>query len=249
MKRLIAVGTLCISIFVFCVLSLLANEKVPFSGLQVSSENLEKIKANRSKTDLDLLKKISFDNSPLFYDELTASWFCSVSPEQSDADPAVTYKGTAKNLKLAVSGEIHPGNTIPMIVYSEKEYREYRLAITPLPLIRIECDEDDFPPFVEGGFSPYAERMDFRIRFTMIDNRPSVLRKIIRSDGRFHVRGSGSATYEKTGFRLTLFEKAGGKELHENRTPLLGLRADGDWLLYSGYNDQEKIRNVFSSNL
>ena len=26
-------------------------------------------------------------------------------------------------------------------------------------------------------------------------------------------------------------------------------RTDGEWLLYSAYNDQERIRNVFSSNL
>ena len=48
---------------------------------------------------------------------------------------------------------------------------------------------------------------------------------------------------------MTLYEKSAGADNHENPTSILGLRSDGDWLLYAAYNDQEKIRNVFSSNL
>ena len=39
------------------------------------------------------------------------------------------------------------------------------------------------------------------------------------------------------------------EEPEENQQSVLGMRCDGDWMLYAGYNDQEKIRNVFSANL
>ncbi len=48
---------------------------------------------------------------------------------------------------------------------------------------------------------------------------------------------------------MTLLEKSLGENFREYDNALLGMRQDGDWLLYAGYNDQEKIRNVFCSNL
>ncbi|MBQ6509051.1 MAG: CotH kinase family protein [Flexilinea sp.] len=241
MKRWMTFGLLLISLVLFAVLFYSSQDRSRFSEFRVSPDEFQRIKGDRSRTDGSLLTEIRFNTCPLFYDELTSAWFYAASRDDPDTDPAIGYEGPAGKPKLAFSGEIRPDQTVPMLAYTDTEYREYQLVITTLPLIRIESDADDFP-------SPEKET-EHNIRFTMIDNRSSAHPAVIRSEGSIHVRGHGSATYEKKAYRLSLYEKNGDKTRHENKTALLGLRPDGDWLLYPGYNDQEKIRNIFSSNL
>ena len=71
----------------------------------------------------------------------------------------------------------------------------------------------------------------------------------IFSDGNIHVRGRTAQTYPKKGYRISLIQESLGGNTRPNHVSLLGMRQDDDWLLYAAYNDQEKIRNVFSSNL
>ena len=234
-------GFLLISISLFVVLFFCSQDQSRFSDLRVSPDEFQRIRENRVRKDSLFLADLRFDDRPLFFDEEKSAWFYSAPQDDSAPDPAVKLTGAAVTPKLAFTGEILPGKTVSMLAYNDAEYCEYSLVITTLPLIRIESDADDFPPS--------EKETDHNIRFTMVDNRTSSHPAVIRSEGQIHVRGQGSATYEKKSYRLTLFEKRGDKTQHENKRSLLGLRSDGDWLLYPGYNDQEKIRNVFSSNL
>ncbi len=240
-KHWITFGLLLLSLLLLAVLSFSSQDRNRFSDLLVSSDEFQRIKESRSSQDDPFLTDLRFNNSSLFFDERTSAWFYSVSRDDPDTDPSVGYEGISGDRKLAFTGALIPGQTVSLLAYNDTEYREYQLVITTLPLIRIECDEDGFPPS--------EKEQEYHVRFTMIDNRSSDHPAVIQSDGRMHIRGHGSATYEKKAYRLSLYERAGDKTEHENKTSLLGLRADGDWLLYPGYNDQEKIRNVFSSNL
>ena len=87
------------------------------------------------------------------------------------------------------------------------------------------------------------------MQFMLIDNRPNAIQSLIASEGLIHLHGAGTLHHPKKSFRITLLEKTAGKDQLEYKTALLGMRQDGDWLLYPAYNDQEKIRNVFSANL
>lgn len=119
------------------------------------------------------------------------------------------------------------------IVYTNNEYREYAIVYTSLPVIEIDTR---------------SERIgdeDVPMRFTLADNRGSTTR-LITSEGVIHVRGNSTRNDPKNNYRITLYQQNSDRE---NDTSLLGLRADGDWLLYAAYGDQEKVRNVFSSNL
>ena len=53
----------------------------------------------------------------------------------------------------------------------------------------------------------------------------------------------------KKGYAVSLTQESVGGHLRDNDISLLGMRQDDDWVLYAAYNDQEKIRNVFSCNL
>jgi hypothetical protein len=55
--------------------------------------------------------------------------------------------------------------------------------------------------------------------------------------------------YPKKSYRLSLIQDSVGNNERNNDISLLGMRQDDDWILYPAYNDQEKVRNVFSTNL
>jgi hypothetical protein len=72
-----------------------------------------------------------------------------------------------------------------------------------------------------------------------------VRQRSITSKGTIHLRGDSSLVYPKSGYRLSLTYD----DNKNNNVSLLGMREDDDWILYQAYNDQEKVRNVFSTNL
>ncbi len=213
-----------------------------FRDFRISGSELSDLSSKRTAAGNDLLSRLTFNNNPLFFDEDSGSWFYSVDPETPDLNPTVGFSSSGKAVNIAFGSEIIPGRTVTMIAYTDSEFKEYGIEVTSLPLIRIESPDDSFPP------EQYTRQI-YPIRFTVFDNRPDTLQTITISEGRMHIRGWSTRHYDKRGFRLTLYEKGVSKESHENQTSILGLRSDGDWLLYAAYNDQEKIRNVFSSNL
>lgn len=64
-----------------------------------------------------------------------------------------------------------------------------------------------------------------------------------------HVRGAITSLFPKKGYKLSLEMESLGNNTRPNHVSLLGMRQDDDWILYAAYNDQEKVRNVFATNL
>ena len=242
MKRRFSAGILFLSLGILFFTAVHSQDSFHFSQLNISSAELQHIQSSRKQTERELLNRLTFNNYPLFYDELKSRWFYSVDKNTPISDPTVGYSSENKNVRIAFSGEISPGKDIFFIAYTDSEYKVYTLVTTTLPLIRIENPDQDYLT----GINLEAV---YPIQFTLYDNRPDALYPFVQSDGTIHIRGEISRFFEKKNFRIQLTTRGTGKEIQENPIPLLGLRQDGDWLLYSAYNDQEKIRNVFSSNL
>lgn len=242
MKRFLSFVLLLISVCLIIASVRNTMDRERFQDHQISGTDLPRLIADRTAAKNDLITGLSFNNNPLFYDENTGRWFFSVDPDAPDPDPTISFSTAGKAVNVAFGSEIIPGKSIPVVAYTDSEFKEYAVEVTTLPLIRIESSVDSFPP------DRYT-RERYPIRFTLFDNRSNALQSMIISEGEIHIRGWSSRHYDKRGFRLTLYEKGVSKEPHENLTSILGLRNDGDWLLYAAYNDQEKIRNVFSSNL
>ncbi len=242
MKRYCSYALLLISLLfiLFCVIH--SQGHFHYSRLISTEEEIRQIKSIRTETDKELLDEITFDNFPLLFDELTSRWFCSISPDTDHADPAVDYSPRGSKVHIAFSGELKPGDYVPFTAYTDTEYRNYTLAVTTLPLIHIRSTETDYLTGIDiNEIHP--------VTFSLYDNRPDSLYPVVNSDAAIHIRGNGSRYYDKKSFRLSLTRREAGKEIKENQIPLLGLRQDGDWILYAAYNDQEKIREIFSSNL
>lgn len=217
----------------------LKTDRHRYPDLLISGQEYSGIKKNRSETDRDLITEIRINEQKLFCDVSQKRWFYSLPSDINIDKLTLDYKSKEPGVALAIENTGSPNGTIPVIAYTQNEYKEYGLVLTTLPLLRIECENTEI------------KENDVPIRLTLIDNKTSAKKAVTNSDGLMHVRGKSTKRYEKKSFRLTLTRKNFRGEWEENDQSLLGLRSDGDWILYSLFyeNEQEKIRNVFSSNL
>lgn len=249
MRRILSAGLLVISICLTLVTMSHTMGGRLYSDHLISEADYSELTENRAAVSEDLLTELYFNDHPLFYDEDTGRWFYSISGDASGLDPVVSFVSSEKKAKIGFPNDLIPGGTGKLIIYTAEEYREYEIVVTTLPLIRIESDNRDFLETVFTEDTIFSPREVIPIQFTLIDNRTETVRKVTAAEGSIHYHGDSTLYYPKKGFRLTLYQKGTGKELQEYQADLLGMRPDGDWLLYPAYNDQEKIRNVFSSNL
>ena len=252
MKRFLSLIFLILSLILMAAAVLGRTDRHRYSDFQVSEAEFEAIRNSRTPAGEDPVDRLTFNNHPLFFDRLNDRWFYSVSPEAPDTDPVFGYTSPGKEVRIAFCGEIAPGAPAKMIAYDADEYKTYSLAVTTLPLLSIEYGAEFEAQLNDHWKDIFAGRMaaeDAPMKLTLFDNRRDSSRPVIVSDGLIHLRGRSTLEFPKKGLRIKLLEKTAGKEDKEYQVPLLGMRADGDWLLYSGYNDQEKIRNVFSMNL
>lgn len=253
MKRYLSAGLLLCSIFLLFFSVYHTSDTLRYSDLLVHEDECQEITGARSETDRDLLTGLSLNNTPSFYDKLTGSWFYAVpSRDPEPVNPTIGFTAPDKDIRIAFLDLLIPGKSMEFIAYNESEYRIYTFVPTTLPLARIDCDTEFLS--IQNNVPETDPSVDlteetFPMHFTLLDNRPNAKQTTIVSDGVIHLHGAGTLHHPKKSFRITLVEKNAGKDQLENKTALLGLRQDGDWLLYPAYNDQEKIRNVFSANL
>lgn len=216
--------------------------RLRFSDLLANEGQLESIMESRRLGDSSLIGTVFFDDQELSFDGTTDTFYYSpVEGSRSAYNPYVR-KTADKTVSVAVNDakitaeDIRDNKTFRMIAWNDDFYYEYNLKCTALPLMNIDCDE-------EIGDEDVAMSM------TLFDNRTGVMQRVTQSEGSIHVRGGSTSAYPKKGYKLSLSKTSSEGETDKNKISLLGMRRDDDWVLYAAYNDPEKIRNVFSSNL
>jgi len=158
-------------------------------------------------------------------------------------DPPVRVSSTNHNIKVALLGNpisedlIRKNESIHMMFYSDKDYEIYELKCTTLPIIDIDISPTDIP------------KENVYTHFTLFDNRENILNRVVDTPLLIHLRGNNSLYYPKKDYRLSLRLRSAGNNLRNNHLSILGMRNDDDWILKSLYNDKDKIREVFSTNL
>jgi hypothetical protein len=131
---------------------------------------------------------------------------------------------------------IENAETARLAVIKGDEYREFELAVTTLPIMKIDYTGD-------------IEEYECDMNMFLYDNGEKTGEICATtSGGTIRYRGASTLFYPKKAFKLNLKRYEGGV-LKNNPQPLLGMRDDDDWLLYAAYNDMEKVRDVFSENL
>ncbi len=203
----------------------------------ISEDDFQQLISGRTVSTSPLLNRISFNDLPLAYDKTGNRWFYTAPSDTQLHDITVSYSAYKKNIGIAFTREIVPGHTVPMIVYTEDEYEVSAIVITTIPIMQIDCETTEI--WINS----------IPMQFTLIDNRNENRQPVIKSEGTIHVRGNTAQLHPKKPYRISLTTKSIGGVQKENQISILGMRKDDDWILYPAYNDQEKIRNVFSSNL
>jgi hypothetical protein len=211
-----------------------------FDELRVSEEQYNLVVQERNMAEDKLIDELLFDGEVLLFDKDNKTFYYSIIEGDSSAyNPFVRIEASNYNLKISFCGgkitkeSIRNNECIKVIAYDDDYYEEYYLKCTTLPLINIDCPTD----LDDMNKSP--------MQMYLYDNRKDVKQRSITSEGTIHLRGSSSLAYPKNSYRLSLTSN----DEKDNNISLLGMRKDDDWILYQAYNDQEKVRNVFSTNL
>lgn len=98
-----------------------------------------------------------------------------------------------------------------------------------------------------GGGKPAREYKDVAIMLMEPKNNEVSLLQTptVATRAGFHVRGQSSANFEKTPYRLELWDN----QNEDAKYSLLGMPGDGDWALLSPFPDKSLIRNALAYEL
>ncbi len=203
-------------------------------------QSAEKLCAARTEAARPLVESISIGGTALVQDCEDGTFYFSLPQGENTAEQTLVCAGEP-GVKLAIQHdfegqELPGGSTLALFAYTQAEYQKLTLVCTTLPIMKIDAEKD-------------AEKIDKETStpfvMTLYDNRPSVGLSVVQAEGTMHVRGRGSSNYPKKGYRLTLRHSNG----EENDVALLGLRTDGDWILYADYAETDKVRQVYTAKL
>lgn len=225
-----------------------ALNKNDFNSLQKSNTQIQDIIKDKKQTESELVDEIYFDGNKLFLDKTTDTLFYSLVEGSNTAyNPKVSWIGNGVKViiedKQITDNLIENNESIEITTYKDNKYHTYNLKCTTLPLINIDVNMDSLNKEDEELLVFKEIKMNFEI----FDNRKDVNQRHYKYDGKINVRGNATKWYAKKGFKLEL--KTIEVEEQKQQISLLGLRQGKDYILYAAHNDQEKIRNVFSSNL
>lgn len=214
--------------------------EVPMSSIMLTAADADEICAHRQPMSKDPILRLSFNGNELFHDDETGSYLYSVPEEDANAFSPQVSAILNTPAKIGFTGEsidaemIRENRPLHLIIYTDTEYFDADVFCTTLPIISIYTKRSILDAPV-------------KMKFVLFDNRAKAPIRHMIQNGSIHVRGSEYNRYyfPKDSYRFSL--NMSDEEQHAY--PLLGLRADDDWILYSPYEDPEKIRNVFSSQL
>ena len=244
MRNKFGLKIILLGILLICLGSIhLLQKQHSFSEYVISESELENIKMERTESSEPLLTTLNFNDNSLFYDSSRQTYYYSLIDGDADAyNPFIFFKAANDDVCLAMGPEriteevISSNTSITIIAYDENCFSQYSLKCTTLPLMNITCEEEIFDDAVP-------------MQLQLFDNRRDCTIRNICSDGLIHLRGATTKRFPKKGYRISLTENKKNGNIVSNKSNLLGMRNDDDWILYAGYNDQEKVRHVFSTNL
>lgn len=242
-KRIIAIALLLLSML---SLTFLLSKNSKWSDFYTTESEWNKIIETREETNEELIFDLKLNRYEIIYDQTQNKWYYSLLENNSSAyNPTVQYKIHKPNVKIAFKNQkiaehqIESNEEIEFMAYTDNQYRIYKLACTTLPIMDIKYRKEE----------TIGQDSNTQMTMTLFDNGKNATTRVIASDGTIHVRGGTTVVFPKKGYKLELTTESAGNNKRKNNISLLGMRQDNEWILYAGYNDQEKIRNVFSSNL
>lgn len=242
-KRTVQIFILLFTLIMGIYLYFNVNIGFSYNNCVLDDDSFDNLRSSKTFRD-DLISSIALNGEELFYDSTNNFYLYSLIEDNTFSfNPTVNVLSEHEDVKIAFnkvisSDGIKIGQVISVIAYTDEYYQEATLKCTTLPIISIDTSSD----------VPDSKYESTDMTFTLFDNRSDISQRLISSAGSIHIRGASSLVYPKRSYRLSLSYKSDNGE-KKNKQSLLGMKKDEDWILYSIYDDPEKVRNVFSTNL
>ncbi len=238
----IIIGVMSLGLFVFAAIFI--TPQTDYRHARISEEKYSEIIANRKESNKSLLQTLKFNDHKVYYAKRNNTWYYSTIENDKNAEnPRIKTDGDGPlNISFKDSQDINQEtitNATPLIfiAYNDNYYYEYKLAVTTLPIISVEHDDE------------ILKDNDVDMKFELFDNREKTLKRTTKTAGKIHIRGQGSSIRPKKPYRLNLRYYSPGEHERNANEPLLGMREDDDWILNGADNDVEKVRNTFTEQL
>lgn len=244
MKRLLFIVSIVLLLFLFYHNDFGLTGRI--NQLQVSEEEYQQLMLERTESNLENTVQLKIDNYVLPYDEVTDSFLFSIDDlenlEEYDLVLEIVMSTNIEYdialLDYTLSQEtIEKNEPIKLLIYSDEKFDEYDIYLTNLPIFKLSLEgylDEDYPI---GDMNQLASMSLHNSNET------------IESDLYIRLRGDSSRSLPKNQYRINLREFTIGGDEKNNHQSLLGMREDDDWILYSPYNDPEKVRNTLANNL
>lgn len=228
---------------VLCALPFFTGKTSYYRDVVIDSTLADEIvSAREMKTDL--VSDLYVGDQRLLYDVFSTFYFYSL-PEGADyaRRPDFTVQSDYHGVHVCmVDGEItdeliRNNEAVPLLFYNDEYYLYSKLKCTTLPVMNIDCK-----PGIDEEYTD--------MKFSLFDNSRDSDRMVTVSDGQIRKRGGITAEYyPKIPYRIKLKTHSPGHSTRSYVTSLLGMKENDSWILYPAYNDEDRVRNVFSQNL
>lgn len=197
------------------------------------------IESHELSKDVEI-DNIYFDGYKLFKTSDGTFYYSLIEDSKSRYNPTISTEDKSVNVKFygeKIDDDLIKNNqSIKIIAYNSKNYNEYELICTTLPIMSISEIDAESTDENKG-------------RIEIFDNDYSSLNRYIVKDCKINVRGHYSINDPKKNYSLTLTDNSLGYNERKSNVSIFGLKKDSDYILYASCEDETKIRNVFTSNL
>lgn len=251
-KKLISILLLLSVVTVLALVVTTGEGQASLSALYVDEDTWNQLQAARTQrlpdgtAQMQLADALYFNGYKLPYDRLDQVLLYSLVEDDPRAnDPLVELICYGEKADIAFFGDavtedtVKGSRSIQAMVYTDDEYALYQLRLTTLPVLEIIMEESPFTVKDES----------VTVRMRLFDNRREALNRQLDTSVSIHMRGRNSKMYPKNDYRISLRSLSLGNNWRNYPVSLLGMRADEDWILKGMYNDNRKIREVFSTEL
>lgn len=241
-----ALGVSLLLLVLMCVLVLLfpVGEASLDAGLLTGKEQEEKL-GNLKAAEEELLTELIFAGEPLPCDRESGTFYLPVDmdmPEWEKGRFSSGHKGVRvylldNPLEDEKEKAVREGKRYRLLAVKDEVYREYGVIFTGLPILSIETEEEIRYDEVYG-----------RMRLLLADTKEDWGFESLMSG---HIRGGSSRLNPKKSYKMTLYKQnqVGSGELRENQVSLLNMRKDDEWILYSIYSEDTKLRDKLSLDI
>ncbi|MBQ0036976.1 MAG: CotH kinase family protein [Firmicutes bacterium] len=241
-KKTYTIITLCLSMILLVSLCLIIGnykkQKESFSSLCISEDKFNEIIKDKKQSSTPLLKELVFDGNELFFDEEDNRFYYSLVKDSTTAyNPTIEWNGLLYNIAIKdnkiTDDLIHYNQDIDILIYNNNQYTISKLTCTTLPLMNVNVNIA-----MEEIGETYQD-----MHMIMFDNNGNSFTDL---KGEIEIRGSTSTRYPKKSFKIKLREE---RNVEQSDIQIMDFPVGREYILYPGYNDPERIRNVFSTNL